>query len=237
MLTELEVSFDRDMSKDSFSWTGGGPSFPRTSGSPRWTDPRTCVLPVVLEPDRVYSLGINGGRFTGFRDLQGRPAEPYPLIFRTSGEHPLPTFSHEETLAAVAELRAAIESNYSYRDRLGLDWNALFREHRPAMESTNDALSFAVAAWDLLRSAQDQHIAVRVDGVDLVVPAPRAEANFNGKQLSRLVPNLRKENEAVITGQFDDGIGYLLITTWAKEAANDLVAAQGALTRFAAPRG
>src|SRR5678809_1125762 len=48
-LTEITVTFDRDMDKG-FSWTGSGPEYPplQDGKKPQWRDPRTCVLPVKL---------------------------------------------------------------------------------------------------------------------------------------------------------------------------------------------
>ena len=50
-LTEIRVTFDRDMS-ESMSWTGGGPEFPGdASQKAKWIDKRTCVLPVKLKKE------------------------------------------------------------------------------------------------------------------------------------------------------------------------------------------
>src|SRR5579859_7141617 len=55
-LTEITVTFDRDMG-GGFSWTGGGPEYPGSpEGKPYWRDKRTCVLPVRLAPGRYYQV-------------------------------------------------------------------------------------------------------------------------------------------------------------------------------------
>jgi hypothetical protein len=83
-LAELRVEFDRDMNQSGFAWVQqSAETFPKTTGKPRWLTPRVCVLPVALEPGREYWVGINGGRFQGFRDLAGRPAEEHPIPFKT----------------------------------------------------------------------------------------------------------------------------------------------------------
>ncbi len=48
-LTEITVTFDRDMEKG-MSWTGGKPFFPPADADKKahWRDKRTCVLPVKL---------------------------------------------------------------------------------------------------------------------------------------------------------------------------------------------
>src|SRR5262249_11124126 len=49
---ELRVTFDQDMSHDSMSILGGGPTFPGDpAGEARWVDARTLVLPLKLRPN------------------------------------------------------------------------------------------------------------------------------------------------------------------------------------------
>jgi hypothetical protein len=81
---ELRVTFDQDMSHDSMSILGGGPTFPADpAGQARWVDARTIVMPLKVAPGRDYELSFNGGRFQGFRNTRGEPAAPYPIQFRT----------------------------------------------------------------------------------------------------------------------------------------------------------
>jgi len=87
-IKEIIVVFDRDMGPG-FSWTGGGPTFPKTTGNAVWRDSRTCVLPVALEPGKSYRFGINAPSFQNFRSKEGVPVEPVPFEFMTSGT-PLP---------------------------------------------------------------------------------------------------------------------------------------------------
>lgn len=83
-LTEITVTFDQDMS-GGFSWTGGGPEFPPSPEGQRaqWRDPRTCVLPVKLEPGHHYRVGINAPSFKNFRSTAGVPVEPSAIYFTT----------------------------------------------------------------------------------------------------------------------------------------------------------
>jgi hypothetical protein len=83
----VTVTFDRDMDAG-MSWTGGGPSFPKSpeGAKARWTsDKRTCVLPVKLESGRYYRVGINAPSYHNFRGINGIPAKPTALTFRTTG--------------------------------------------------------------------------------------------------------------------------------------------------------
>ena len=82
---EITVTFDRDMAKG-FSWTGGGANYPamREGGKPHWSeDRRTCVLPVRLEPNRQYRLGLNSPSHKNFQSAAGVPLDPVVYTFAT----------------------------------------------------------------------------------------------------------------------------------------------------------
>ena len=85
-LTEISVTFDRDMNRG-MSWTGGPPAFPDTpeGGRAQWRDKRTCVLPVKLASGRKYRVGINAPSFRNFQSVEGIPAEITAIIFSTQG--------------------------------------------------------------------------------------------------------------------------------------------------------
>jgi hypothetical protein len=85
-LKEITVTFDRDMGKG-MSWTGGPPNFPPVDESQkaRWTDARTCVLPVKLERGKFYRVGINSTSNQNFRGSDGVPAPSSVLYFATKG--------------------------------------------------------------------------------------------------------------------------------------------------------
>ncbi|MGE3312639.1 MAG: Ig-like domain-containing protein, partial [Limisphaerales bacterium] len=84
-LAEIRVTFSRRMRDGQWSWADWMPgAFPEMTGTPRFlADGRTCVLPVRLEPGRVYGIWLNTGRHQNFRDSDGLPAVPYLLTFRT----------------------------------------------------------------------------------------------------------------------------------------------------------
>ena len=87
-LTELRVTFNVPMA-EGFSWTGGGPQFPTIpeGKKPSWTEDRkTCVLPVALQPNTSYRLGLNSPSFKNFRSAQGVPLVPVVYTFKTSGQ-------------------------------------------------------------------------------------------------------------------------------------------------------
>jgi RNA polymerase sigma-70 factor (ECF subfamily) len=82
---EVKVTFSKEMHDRSWSWcTVWENSNPKVVQGPWYdTDHRTCVLKVMLEPNTTYGYWINTGRFTSFRDKEGRSAVPYLLVFQT----------------------------------------------------------------------------------------------------------------------------------------------------------
>jgi hypothetical protein len=84
-LTEIKVTFSKDMHDGSWSWAQrSNETFPEVTGKPHYEkDLRTCVLPVKLQPGKTYLLFINAEKFRNFKDTDGRPAAPYPLVFKT----------------------------------------------------------------------------------------------------------------------------------------------------------
>jgi hypothetical protein len=84
--TILRVTFDRPMRQDGYSITyapGGAP--PPVAGLPRFlADGRTFELPLALQPGMTYALSINSEAHRNFRGLDGAPAIPRTIIFRTT---------------------------------------------------------------------------------------------------------------------------------------------------------
>lgn len=69
--TQLTVVFNVPM-RGGFSWTGGGPEFPETTGKPYWAaDQKTCVLPVRLKPNWSYRVGLNSPSHRNFKSATG----------------------------------------------------------------------------------------------------------------------------------------------------------------------
>jgi len=82
--TQLRVTFSEPM-RGGFSWTGGGESFPKSSGQkPYWMpDGKTCVLPVSLEPNKSYRCGLNSPSHKNFKSANGVPLTPVVYTFST----------------------------------------------------------------------------------------------------------------------------------------------------------
>jgi RNA polymerase sigma-70 factor (ECF subfamily) len=84
-LTEIRVVFSKPMQDGSWTWAKRGDgNFPVVSGQPKLlADGRTCVLPVRLQPGKVYPIWLNSEYQHDFKDREGRSAVPYLLIFET----------------------------------------------------------------------------------------------------------------------------------------------------------
>lgn len=86
-LTEIKVTFSKRMTEKSWSWARISPtSFPAMpeGASPRFeSDGKTAVLPVKLEKGRTYAMWVNTSQLVNFKDLNGLPAVPYLLVFKT----------------------------------------------------------------------------------------------------------------------------------------------------------
>ncbi len=84
--TILRVTFDRPMRQDGYSITqapGGAP--PQVTGQPRFlADGRTFELPVTLQPGMTYAFSINNAAHRNFRGLDGAPAIPRSITFKTT---------------------------------------------------------------------------------------------------------------------------------------------------------
>ena len=84
-VSEIRVTFNREMMDKSWSWVQIAPeNFPTIAGGPRYLeDKKTCVLDVRLEPGKTYIIWLNTQKFSNFKDKEGRSAQPYLLMFET----------------------------------------------------------------------------------------------------------------------------------------------------------
>ena len=84
-LKAISVTFSKDM-KTNRMWSIcqiSKESFPASAGPIHYTDNRTCVMPVKLEPGKTYVLWFNRAQFNSFRDTENHPSNPYLLVFET----------------------------------------------------------------------------------------------------------------------------------------------------------
>ncbi|MFG0250145.1 MAG: tetratricopeptide repeat protein, partial [Phycisphaeraceae bacterium JB051] len=91
-IKELTVTFSHPMVDKSWSWTGGGDTFPTTQGEILYDDQRTtCIMPVKLEPGKVYWVGINSPSHKNFKSVNGHAAHRYVILFATRDAQGKPT--------------------------------------------------------------------------------------------------------------------------------------------------
>lgn len=226
---EILISFDQPMGQG-MSVVGGGETYPEVLGRPKWLNPKTISIRVKLKPNHNYWLSINNARFQNFANLDGEPAVPYPIQFHTGsgkakGDAKVAdtkaaeygALTEKDNRQAVEILRTSIHDRYSYRDRLKIDWNEVLKASEPVLLAAKTPDEFAQLAGTVLARAQDKHIWLQVG--DHTVPSfvRPAVKNANYKLLPQLVPGLTKHGKMVISGQWDDGIGYLAIATWDRE--------------------
>jgi len=86
-LREIRVTFSAAMG-GGFSWTGGGPNFPTipSGARPSWSaDRKTAILPVQLQPNWDYRLGLNSPSNKNFSSEWGVPLDPVVYTFHTAG--------------------------------------------------------------------------------------------------------------------------------------------------------
>jgi RNA polymerase sigma-70 factor (ECF subfamily) len=218
-VTHLTVVFDQDMDVHGQSICGSGPTYPG-AGTPTWTDARTLVLPIKLEPGRTYALSINCPAAVNSRSVHGEPAEVYPITFATrAAGDPAPALTEDQARAAAATLREAIDRRYSYASLRGVDWPAAFARHAPALEAARTPSAFARGAARLLAEGKDPHVTVRVGEFTLGTVPPLTKTNFDLGLVKRLVKDLEQKSPRVWTGHYAD-VPYALIADWTGPAAD-----------------
>ena len=240
-LKMLRIEFDQPMDHSGMSIVGGGPKFPKLIGTrPRWLNDRTMVMNWKLEPNHEYWLSINSSTFTNFRSKTGDPAEPYPIAFKTAATTAKPASQpspKELNRQSIDELKQAIDKDYSYRDLHKLDWDKLFKAFDARLEAARTPIQFAQEAAKMLAQNKDMHIWLTVGDEHVPTFQRNVQANYNKASLQKLVPGFTQRNETVSTGQFPDGIGYIMIRSWPGQTPDQLKPAFEALSEFGRAKG
>lgn len=259
---ELRITFDQPMDPESMSLVGGGPEYPEITGKPKWIDDgKTVIFQVKLKPNHTYRCSVNNQKFDGFMSKRGFSAVPYPIEFKTGeaaprhaegtdSSHVASTNSAppskdqparltlEQNRESVQILKESIDQDYSYRDRMHVDWEKQFARYTPEMEKASTPLGFAKVVAKLLEPADDLHLSIEADGQTLYpfngkVPP----ANFSIATLRRIVPGWSEHGSIVATGSFASGPQYVLIRLWEPSHVDDLDAAYEAIRRAYPNRG
>lgn len=212
--TELCITFDTDMDTSGFSLCGGGPSFPKFDGRPEWTDERTLVAKVVLEPDHDYELSINCPAAQNFSSLDGTPAESLRWTFSTAGGSGLSAGEQKQlNEKSLKQLMTILRERYSYYELQGIDWKALEKKHRRKIEDADDTRAWVAASAKMLAAAKDLHLWLVYRDRTTPTFQHKIEPNFGLAGLKKALPKLRQRNACVHTAVTKDRIGYLLIGT------------------------
>ena len=221
-IAEIKIEFDQPMNPGGRSIVGGGESFPKISGKPSWTNATTIVIPVTLEPEHQYQLSVNSDSFKGFQNKKGEPAEWYMIRFKTRAADAAPAepdVTPEQNKEALAALKKLIDEDYSYRDRKKIDWAKEIAKRQEKFEKAKSANEFARLTAHLLRLAEDAHVSVEAGNVQIGTRSNSVSPNFNFDTLKAAVPGWKEHPSGIITGRFDDGIGYILFSNCDEEQA------------------
>jgi hypothetical protein len=230
--TQIKVEFDQAMDQRGRSIVGGGDAYPDISGDIKWMSDRVIVIPVTLKPDHDYWLSINSDSFKNFRSKTGESAEWYPIQFKTRAAGAKPAESDvtaEQNKEALATLTKLIDRDYGYRDRKHINWAAEIAKRQAKFENAKSANEFMRLTAHLLRLAEDAHITVEAGDMKIGTRSNSASPNFDINALKQAVPNFSEQPGGVVTGRFDDGIGYITFSDCSKEQADAFDAAMDSL--------
>lgn len=110
-LKQITVTFDQPMTDGSWSWTGGGDTFPKVNGQISYDEKRTtCRLPVELQPSKVYWIGINSPSHQNFKSQAGVPAVRYAILFATRSADGKPTPLPEDAATQARAINDAADA-------------------------------------------------------------------------------------------------------------------------------
>jgi hypothetical protein len=225
---EIRVEFDQPIDPVGRSLIGGGDTFPKVTGDLKWLNPKTLVIPVKLEAEHQYHLGINNDRFRNFTNPAGQPVEWYPISFKTRAQGAAPAepdVTPEQNKAALEALAKAIDEVYAYRDRKKVDWANEIAARREKFEKAKSANEFARLAAHLLRLAEDAHVWVEAGDMTIGTRTNSSPPNFDFQSLKAAVPGWAEGAGGIVTGRFEDGIGYVAFSACTKEQADAIDAA------------
>lgn len=127
-----------------------------------------------------------------------------------------------KNLAALDALADAIERRYSYRDRTGTDWKKVFADARPRVAAAGSPEALAGALAELLASAEDPHVVLKL-GTNVYGTDKRPlEQNFKLETLKKRVTDWRFPNRCLALGKLD-GVAYVLVNSLEKGRCDGLV--------------
>lgn len=109
LLDKITVTFGRPMTDKSWSWTGGGSTYPDTPGPPSYDAARTtCSMPVKLDPGKAYWVGVNSPSHQNFKSADGARAKRYVIFFATKSADGNPTPLPQELVKQAMQVNTGL---------------------------------------------------------------------------------------------------------------------------------
>jgi tetratricopeptide (TPR) repeat protein len=137
-LDKITVTFDRPMMDKSWSWTGGGETFPERVGEISYdADRTTCTMPVKLQPGKVYWVGVNSPSHKNFKSADGIPVARSVILFATKSADGKSTPLPEDMVKQAWQINAAsqpatrpIDADRKTAENLSADGWALWNQRK-----------------------------------------------------------------------------------------------------------
>lgn len=235
---KIRILFDQEMDTRGHSICGGGENFPEFVGAPQWSGKRSFSFAANLKPNHEYTFGINCPSAKNFKNIHGEPAEILFVRFKTAGDNKETASADSRKLTPQQNRQAAdtllndLKNYYSYNELRGVDWDAVFKENKSRLLTSQTPEDFAYAAVQILAHAKDKHIWLTVNDETIPAYVNPVSPNVNFKLLPEIVPNFKKLSEAIYSGQYPDGIGYILIDSWSNRQEKEIEPFFAALGEF-----
>jgi len=207
-LTKIVIKFDQDMSPG-YSVLDTK-NKPQITGKPEWNDKRTLSIPVKLYPNKLYSLQLNSWKFQNFTNIEGIPLNPEDWHFQTK-----PVSYEALNKRAYIEFKEVFPKQYSYASLKGIDWKTLLEKNRAELENAKTNTEFALKLVTMLRTTEDPHLWVEVEGQRLETGKMRlVESNYGSKQLFSLIQDKKVSNGLMYIAGVIDSVGYISMRDW-----------------------
>lgn len=175
--------------------------------------PRPTGRPViVLGAAAAAALALSGCSTSSTAEPGAASATTASVASGASSGAPSAGASTAPYDASLDVLERAIEGGYSYRDRLGLDWKALFARARSEASKASSRDAFVKVLVALLANAKDAHMDVVVDGKFIPTDPAKIVANVSVAGIKARVKDLETPGRCLSTGRVDR-FAYVLVNS------------------------
>lgn len=220
--TKLTIEFDQAMGRG-HSLIGGGPGFPRVTNV-RWKNNRTLEIFVRLRADHDYALGLNNERSRNFRSAAGVSLAPVHWSFTTlPARLPDPKLQRPRNQKAFEKLQEILTAKYSYADLRVRNWESTFEAAKPSILAAKTDVAWAREVAHMLEPTADIHLYLRA-GARIFATGRRAvDPLYRRRLLRRYFRPRSAGNSHALYARTQDGIGYLMISSWTERVDLDAV--------------